>query len=116
MEHTVVRRHYLVICGQHLGVDQPPDGILQKIDSVDRFHARFRHLQHDGPIRPFLGLCRRRLGTVSELQSLELVRSFWLVEWRIIGEDGSTVKGAVVFGEVELIQSKLLVKVSPPEC
>ena len=110
VEATVVGGHDLIGGLQHLSVDETLDRLSQKSLVVDRLHRRLGNLQHDGPVRTFLGLGALGLGAIRELQSGQLLGALGLVVGGVVGEDGGTVEGAVVLGEVELVTSMLVLK------
>jgi hypothetical protein len=101
-EATVVGRDDLILRLDHFSVNEPLDAILEEVGMVNWLHGRFRDFQHDGPIRTLLGLTGFGFAAICKILSWELDRLFWLVVWRVVGEDGRTVEGAVVLREVEL--------------
>jgi hypothetical protein len=105
VESAVVGRDNLVVGVEHLGVNETLDGVFHDILKVNRLVRGLRDLQHDGPIRTGLGLSAGRLGTIGKLLGGELLGGVRLVVWGVVGENGGTVEGAVVLGEVELLSS-----------
>lgn len=102
VEATVVGGNDLVGRLEHTGVDETLDGVSQDRLLVDRLHRGLGNLQHDGPVRTALRLSALGLGAISELLGGQLLGGIRLVVGGVVGEDGGTVKGAVVLGEVEL--------------
>lgn len=102
IEAAVVGRDDLVSGPKHLSVNETLDTLGQESLVVDRLHRGLGNLQHDGPVRTFLRLGALRLGTISNLDSWELLRGLGLVVRGVVGENGGTVERAVVLGEVEL--------------
>lgn len=105
VESAVVGRDNLVVGVEHLSVNETLDGVLHNGLKVNRLVRGLRDLQHDGPVRAGLGLTAGRSGTIGKLLSGELLGSVRLVVGGVVGEDGGTVEGAVVLGEVELLSS-----------
>lgn len=105
VEAAVVGRDDLVGGLEHLSVDQTLDGVGQKGLLVDRLHRGLGNLQHDRPVRALLSIGALGLGAVGKLDGGELLGSLGLVVRGVVGEDGGTVEGAVVLGEVELLKS-----------
>ena len=101
VESTVVCGDDLVLGLDHLGVDETLDAVLEEVLNIDGLHAGLRNLEHDGPVRTLLSLGRRSLLTVGKVESRELDVLLRLVVGRVVGEDGGTVEGAVVLGEVQ---------------
>lgn len=101
VEAAVVGGDNLVTSLQHLGVDQTLDGVLEKLLVVNGLHGGLGDLQHDGPVRTLLSLGGRGLGAVSQLKGRQLLGLLRLVVGGVVGEDGGTVEGAVVLGEVQ---------------
>jgi len=101
VEAAVVGRDNLVIGLEHVGVDQTLDGVGQELVVVDGLHGRLGNLQHDGPVGTLLSLSTLGLGAISQLDGGKLLRGLGLVVGGVVGEDGGTVEGAVVFGEVQ---------------
>lgn len=102
VEAAVVGGHDLVGRLEHTGVNETLDGLSQDLLLVDRLQRGLGNLQHDGPVRTTLGLRALGLGAVRELLGGQLLRGIRLVVGGVVGEDGGTVEGAVVLGEVEL--------------
>ncbi len=101
-ELAVVGRDDLVISVDEVGVDASLDGLGKDLLRINGLEVRLGNLHHERPVRSLLGLLRgSALGGVSVLQSRELDVSLGAVVWRVVGEDGSTVEGAVILGEVE---------------
>jgi hypothetical protein len=102
IEPAVVGRDNLIVGIEHLSVNETLDGILDNSLKVNRLVRGLRDLQHDGPVRTGLGLTAGRSGTIGKLLGGELLRGVRLVVGGVVGEDGGTVEGAVVLGEVKL--------------
>lgn len=102
VEAAVVGGDDLVGWLEQLGVDESLDGLSQDGLHVDGLHRRLGNLKHKRPVRALLGFLALGLGAISQLQSRQLLRGIRLVVGRVVGEDGGTVEGAVVLGEVEL--------------
>ena len=101
VEAAVVGGDDLVVGPEHVGVDQTLDGVGQELLVVDGLHGRLGNLQHDGPVRTLLSLGALGLGAISQLDGGELLGGLGLVVRGVVGEDGGTVEGAVVLGEVQ---------------
>lgn len=110
VEAAVVGGDNLIGGLQHLGVDETLNAISQESLVVDRLHRRLGNLQHDGPVRTLLSLSALGLGAIRKLQSGKLLGALGLVVGGVVGEDGGTVEGAVVLGEVELVTIMLVFK------
>lgn len=102
VELAVVGRDNLVLRLNHVGVDQTLNAVLEEVGLVNRLHTRLGNFQHDRPVRACLSLTAASLAAISEGERRKLSISLRLVVWGVVGEDGGTVKGAVVFREVEL--------------
>ena len=102
VEAAVVGGDNLVAGLQHLSVDETLDRLGEESLVVDRLHGGLGDLQHDGPVGTLLLLRARGLGAVRQLESGQLLASLGLVVGGVVGEDGGTVEGAVVLGDVEL--------------
>jgi hypothetical protein len=101
-ETTVISRDDLVLSLDHLGVDKSLNAVLEEVVVVNRLHRRLRNFQHDGPVRAFLGFRRLGLAAIGKVLSWQLNRLVWLIIWRVVGENGRTVEGAVILREIEL--------------
>lgn len=101
-EATVIGRDDLVLRLDHLGVDKSLNTVLEEVVMVNRLHRRLGDFQHDRPVRAFLGISRLGLAAVGKVLSWQLDRLVWLIVWRVVGENGRTVEGAVILREVEL--------------
>lgn len=101
VEAAVIGGDDLVARTEHLSVDETLDRLSEESVVVDGLHGRLGNFQHDRPVRSLLCLGVLRLGAVGQLDGGELLGSFGLIVGRVVGEDGGTVKGAVVLGEVE---------------
>ena len=101
VEAAVVGRDDLVGGAEHLSVDETLDTLGQESLVVNGLHGRLGNLQHDGPVRTFLRLSGLRLRTIGDLEGRELLGGLGLVVGGVVGEDGGTVEGAVILGEVE---------------
>ena len=101
VEAAVVGGDNLVAGLQHLSVDETLDRLGEESLVVDRLHGGLGDLQHDGPVGTLLLLRARGLGAVRQLESGQLLASLGLVVGGVVGEDGGTVEGAVVLGEVQ---------------
>ena len=86
---------------EHLGVDETLDRIGEESLAVNGLHRRLGNLEHDGPVRTLLRLGVLGLGAVGELESGQLLGGLGLVVGGVVGEDGGTVEGTVVLGEVQ---------------
>ena len=102
VELAVVGRDDLVRGLNHFGVDQTLDTVLEQVGLINRLHARLRNLQHDGPVRALLSLGTAGLAAIAQRECGELDIGLGLVVGGVVGEDGGTVEGAVVLGEVQL--------------
>lgn len=92
----------LVLGLKQRGVDQALDAVGQQGVVVNRLILRLGNFQHDRPVWSLLGVGRSRLLAVGKLLGRQLDILLRLVVGGVVGEDGSTVEGAVVFGEVKL--------------
>ena len=52
---TVISRHNLVSWLKHFSIDKTLNTVSKHVGSVDRFQARFGDLEHDRPVRAWLG-------------------------------------------------------------
>ena len=101
VEAAVVGGDDLIGGAEHFGGDETLDAVGEEVFVVDGLHGGFGNFEHDGPVGTFLGLGLCGLFTGGELERGELLGVGGLVVWGVVGEDGSAVEGAVVFGEVE---------------
>ena len=102
VEAAVVGGNNLVLGADHVRVDETLDAVLEESLLVNRLHARLGNLEHDGPVGTLLGLRGSSLVTVGEVEGGQLLVGLGLVVGRVVGEDGGTVEGAVILGEVQL--------------
>lgn len=105
VESAVVSRDDLVTGLEHLSVNETLDGFLHNGLKVHRLVRGLRDFQHNGPVGARLGLTAGRSGTIGELLGGELLGGVRLVVGGVVGEDGGTVEGTVVLGEVKLVPS-----------
>ncbi len=101
IEAAVVGGDNLVGWAEHFGVEEPFDAVAEHVVVVDRLHAGFGNLEHDGPVGAFLRGGGRGRGAVGELHGRKLLGGWRLIVRRVIREYGGAVEGAVVFGEIE---------------
>ena len=78
------------------------DTLREDIRLIHRLKARFGNLQHDRPVRTRARATIIAFLTIGKLDSRKLHLVGRLVVGRVIGEDGGTVEGTVVFREVKL--------------
>ena len=101
VELAVVGRDDLILGLDQVGVDETLNAVLEEVLLVDGLHGRLGNFQHDRPVRTFLGLRRRSRTAVGEVLGRQLGLLLGLVVGGVVGEDGGTVEGAVVLGEVQ---------------
>lgn len=103
VEAAVVGGNNLVLGADHVRVDETLDAVLEQSLLVNRLHARLGNLEHNGPVRALLGLRGSSLVAVSKVEGGQLRAGLGLVVGRVVGENGGTVEGTVVLGEVQLL-------------
>jgi hypothetical protein len=101
VEAAVVGGDDLITGLEHLGVDETLDRLGEESLVVNGLHGRLGNLQHDGPVGTVLSLSVLGLGAIGELESGQLLGGLGLVVRGVVGEDGGTVEGAVILGEVQ---------------
>lgn len=105
VEAAVVGGDDFVLGLEHLGVDETLDGVGDQVVLVAHgLEGRLGNLEHDGPVGTRGGGLRSTLGralAVGELKGGQLDLLVRLVVGRVVGEDGGTVEGAVVFDKVQ---------------
>lgn len=97
----MVGRNDFVLGREKTSVDHTLNRLGEKFLLVDRLLSRLRDFEHERPVRS--GTSRfsvdgGRKGRVGSLDSLEGDVLLRAVVRRVVGEDGSTVEGAVVLG------------------
>lgn len=101
VELAVVGRDDLILGLDQVGVDETLNAVLEEVLLIDGLHGGLGYFQHDRPVRTLLGLRRRSRAAVGKVLSGQLGLLLGLVVGRVVGEDGGTVEGAVVLGEVQ---------------